>query len=153
GFMIGTKVERAGIIRAGAKMISAVSEATGPRISVIVRKAYGAGLYAMGGPGFGPDCTLALPGAMVAVMGPEAAGNAVYFTKSPALPEADRAPAVARLRSEYEADIDIEKLGAELVIDAIIPPERLREELAVRFARYSGRREARPPKKHAVYPV
>src|SRR5258708_16263525 len=56
GFMIGTKVERAGIIRAGAKMISAVSEATVPKISVIVRKAYGAGLYAMSGPGFNPDC-------------------------------------------------------------------------------------------------
>src|SRR5262249_7115060 len=68
GFMIGTRVEREGIIRAGAKMISAVSEATVPRISVIVRKAYGAGLYAMSGPGFAPDATLALPQAMIAVM-------------------------------------------------------------------------------------
>ncbi len=67
GFMIGTKVERAGIIRAGAKMISAVSEATVPRISVVVRKAYGAGLYAMAGPAFGPSCCIALPQAMIAV--------------------------------------------------------------------------------------
>ena len=73
GFMIGTKVERAGIIRAGAKMISAVSEATVPRVCVVVRKAYGAGLYAMDGPGFGPSATLVLPQAMIAVMGPEAA--------------------------------------------------------------------------------
>ena len=69
GFMIGTKVERAGIIRHGAKMVSAISEATVPKISVIVRKAYGAGLYAMAGPAFEPDCCLALPTAQIAVMG------------------------------------------------------------------------------------
>ena len=69
GFMIGSEVERGGIIRHGAKMITAVSEATVPKISVIVRKAYGAGLYAMAGPGFEPDATLALPTAMIAVMG------------------------------------------------------------------------------------
>ncbi len=70
GFMIGTQVERQGIIRAGAKMISAVSEATVPKISVIVRKAYGAGLYAMAGPAYEPDACIALPGAKIAVMGP-----------------------------------------------------------------------------------
>ena len=71
GFMIGTKVERAGIIRHGAKMISAMSEATVPKISIVVRKAYGAGLYAMAYPAFEPDCCLALPTASIAVMGPE----------------------------------------------------------------------------------
>ena len=70
GFMIGTKVERQGIIRAGAKMIAAVSEATVPKLSVIIRKAYGAGLYAMCGPAFEPDACLALPTASIAVMGP-----------------------------------------------------------------------------------
>src|SRR4051794_19560262 len=73
GFMVGTQVERQGIIRHGAKMITAVSEATVPKISVIVRKAYGAGLYAMAGPAFEPDATIALPTAKIAVMGPEAA--------------------------------------------------------------------------------
>ncbi len=62
GFMIGTQVERQGIIRDGAKMISAVSEATVPKLSVIIRKAYGAGLYAMAGPAFEPDACIALPG-------------------------------------------------------------------------------------------
>src|SRR4051812_29642707 len=81
GFMIGTQVERQGIIRHGAKMISAVSEATVPKISVIVRKAYGAGLYAMAGPAFEPDCCIALPTASIAVMGPEAAINAVFFNQ------------------------------------------------------------------------
>jgi acetyl-CoA carboxylase carboxyltransferase component len=70
GFMVGSEVERAGIIRHGAKMITAVCEATVPKISVIVRKAYGAGLYAMAGPAFGSDATLALPTARIAVMGP-----------------------------------------------------------------------------------
>ncbi len=118
--MIGTKVERAGIIRAGAKMISAVSEASVPKISVVVRKAYGAGLYAMCGPGFSPDCTLVLPQAMIAVMGPEAAVNAVYFNKIQELPEAERPAYVARLREEYRADVDIFKLAAELVVDEVV---------------------------------
>jgi len=153
GFMIGTKVERAGIIRAGAKMISAVSEATVPKISVIVRKAYGAGLYAMGGPGFAPDCTIALPQAMIAVMGPEAAVNAVFFNKIQEKPEGERAAFVEQLRNEYKEDIDIKKLAAELVIDEIVPGEHLRDELIARFALYSEKRVERPRKKHSVYPV
>ena len=79
--MIGTQVEREGIIRHGAKLISAVSEATVPKISVIVRKAYGAGLYAMAGPAFDPDCCIALPSASIAVMGPQAAINAVFYNQ------------------------------------------------------------------------
>ncbi|HTN52116.1 MAG TPA: acyl-CoA carboxylase subunit beta [Anaeromyxobacter sp.] len=153
GFMIGTKVERAGIIRAGAKMISAVSEATVPRICVVVRKAYGAGLYAMDGPGFGPSATLALPQAMIAVMGPEAAVNAVYFNKIQERPEGERAAYVAALREEYRRDIDLLKLASELVVDAVIPGERLREELSRRFrmaaAGYAPPRE----RKHGVTPV
>ena len=91
GFMIGTEVERQGIIRHGAKMISAVSEATVPKISVIVRKAYGAGLYAMAGPAFEPDCCIAFPSASIAVMGPEAAINAVFFNQIQAIEdEAER---------------------------------------------------------------
>ena len=153
GFMIGTKVERAGIIRAGAKMISAVSEATVPRICVVVRKAYGAGLYAMDGPGFGPSATLALPQAMIAVMGPEAAVNAVYFNKIQERPEGERTAYVAALREEYRRDIDLLKLASELVVDAVIPGERLREELSRRFrmaaAGYAPPRE----RKHGVTPV
>src|SRR5690606_23079342 len=86
GFMIGSQVERAGIIRHGAKMIAAVSEATVPKLSVIVRKCYGAGLYAMAGPAFEPDACIALPSASIAVMGPEAAVNAVYYNKIQELP-------------------------------------------------------------------
>src|SRR5215218_7318495 len=85
GFMIGTAVERQGIIRHGAKMISAVSEATVPKISVVIRKAYGAGLYAMAGPAFAPDSVIALPSASIAVMGPQAAVNAVFYNQIQAL--------------------------------------------------------------------
>ena len=153
GFMIGTKVERAGIIRSGAKMISAVSEASVPRISVVVRKAYGAGLYAMSGPGFAPDCTLALPQAMIAVMGPEAAVNAVYFNKIQEKPEAERPAYVQQLRDEYRQDVDIYKLAAELVVDEVVPGESLRDELARRLGFYVSRYSPRSEKKHGVLPV
>src|SRR3984885_12488596 len=103
GFMIGTQVEREGIIRHGAKMISAVSEATVPKLSVIVRKAYGAGLYAMAGPAFEPDACIALPTAKIAVMGPEAAVNAVYANRIAAIEDpAEREAFVTARRVEYE---------------------------------------------------
>ncbi len=154
GFMIGKKVEREGIIRAGAKMISSVSEATVPRVSVIVRKAYGAGLYAMCGPGFAPDACLALPGAQIAVMGPDAAVNAVFYNRIQATPEAERAQLVEKLREEYRADIELELLGAELVVDDIVPPEKLREELIRRFALYRARPDdPMPKKKRGIRPV
>ncbi len=154
GFMIGTKVERQGIIRAGAKMIAAVSEATVPKISVIVRKAYGAGLYAMCGPAFEPDACLALPTASIAVMGPQAAVNAVYFNKIQEIPAGpERDAYVGKLRDEYRAGIDIMKLASEMVIDAVVPGHRLREEVSLRLERYAGKRGSRAPKKHMVPPV
>ncbi len=134
-------------------MIMAVSEATVPRISVILRKAYGAGLYAMSGPGFEPEACLALPSAMIAVMGPEAAVNAVYFNKLQGLPEAERAGMEAKLREEYRRDIDIERLGSELVVDAIVPPATLGDEIAARLAAARGRRDAPPRKRRSITPV
>ncbi len=154
GFMIGTKVEREGIIRAGAKMIAAVSEARVPKLSVVVRKAYGAGLYAMCGPAFEPDACLALPTASIAVMGPNAAVNAVYYNKIQEIPEGpERVAYVDRLRAEYREDIDLYKLGSELVVDAVVPFDGLRTELSRRFARLMSKHEARPTKHHIVPPV
>ncbi len=153
GFMIGSKVEREGIIRHGAKMLSAMSGATVPRLCVVVRKAYGAGLYAMSGPGFEPDVTLALPQASIAVMGAEAAINAVYFNKIHALPEAERPAYVEKLRAEYREDIDIYKLASELIIDGVVPGDGLRAELARRLEYMESKQDHRFPKKHAVYPV
>ncbi|MED4866489.1 acyl-CoA carboxylase subunit beta [Heyndrickxia faecalis] len=153
GFMIGTQVERAGIIRHGAKMIFAMSEATVPKLSVIVRKAYGAGLYAMAGPAFEPDCCIALPSASIAVMGPEAAVNAVYANKIAALPEEERPAFFAEKRAEYVKDIDIYRLASELVVDDVVPGNELREELERRLEMYSGKQEDFSKPKHPVYPV
>ena len=131
GFMIGSDVERQGIIRHGAKMITAVSEANVPQLSVLVRKAYGAGLYAMDGPGFMPDACIALPTARVAVMGPEAAVNAVYANKIAEIsdPEA-QAQFVKEKREEYEADVDLLRLG--------LGPGDRRHHRAVRAAGRAG---------------
>jgi methylmalonyl-CoA decarboxylase subunit alpha len=154
GFMIGTQVERQGIIRAGAKMISAVSEATVPKLSVIVRKAYGAGLYAMAGPAFDPDACLALPEAKIAVMGPQAAINAVFFNQLQAIEDDDeRARRTEELRAEYKEEIDILHLASELVIDAVVQPETLRDELVRRFAAYDSRDRSWPQKHNPVTPV
>jgi acetyl-CoA carboxylase carboxyltransferase component len=154
GFMIGTQVERQGIIRHGAKMISAVSEATVPKISVIVRKAYGAGLYAMAGPAFDPDCCIALPSASIAVMGPQAAINAVYYNQLQAIPDGvEHAAKTEQLRREYAEDIDILHLASELVIDAVIEPERLRDDLIRRFAHAASKRREWPAKRNPVTPV
>lgn len=153
GFMIGTKVERAGIIRAGAKMVSAVSSADVPKISVVVRKAYGAGLYAMCGPAFEPDACLALPNAMIAVMGPEAAVNAVYYNKIMELPEAERPAFVEAKRNEYREDVEIEKLASEMIIDGIVSGANLRQELINRFNAYASKELKGFKKKHSVLPV
>jgi acetyl-CoA carboxylase carboxyltransferase component len=140
GFMIGTQVERQGIIRHGAKMISAVSEATVPKLSVVVRKAYGAGLYAMAGPAFEPDCCIALPTASIAEMGPQAAINAVFYNQIQGIEDpGERETFVREKRSEYAADIDILHLASELVVDAVIEPDRLRAELIRRFALADGK--------------
>jgi methylmalonyl-CoA decarboxylase subunit alpha len=153
GFMIGTQVEREGIIRHGAKMITAVSEATVPKISVVVRKAYGAGLYAMAGPAFEPDACVALPGAKIAVMGPEAAVNAVYANKIAEITdEEERAAFVERMRKEYEADIDLLRLASELVIDAVVEPQALRVEILDRIERAQGKAREFSDRRHGVPP-
>ncbi|MFB5663166.1 acyl-CoA carboxylase subunit beta [Alteribacillus sp. HJP-4] len=153
GFMIGTKVERAGIIRHGAKMIAAMSDVTVPKISVIVRKAYGAGLYAMAGPAFEPDCCIALPSAQIAVMGPEAAVNAVYANKISELPAEERDSFIAEKRKEYKENIDIYRLASEMVIDDIVEPGKLREVLIDRLKTYQSKNYSFAKRKHAVYPV
>lgn len=153
GFMIGTKVEQQGIIRHGAKMLAMMSEATVPKISVIVRKAYGAGLYAMAGPAFESDAVLAFPTAQIAVMGPEAAINAVYANKIASLDEKDKIAFIQEKQKEYKEDIDIYRLASELVIDDIINPDNLRNELSSRFKLYNTKEIQFTKRKHGVYPV
>ncbi|WP_377520893.1 acyl-CoA carboxylase subunit beta [Priestia megaterium] len=154
GFMIGTKVERAGIIRHGAKLIAAMSSATVPKISVVMRKAYGAGLYAMAGPAFEPDCCLALPTAQIAVMGPEAAVNAVYSNKINEIEDPkERFMFVKQKQQEYKEHIDIYTLASELIIDDIVPANELRRTLIDRFRLYETKNVTFSRRKHPVYPV
>jgi acetyl-CoA carboxylase carboxyltransferase component len=153
GFMVGTEVEQQGIIRSGAKMLTAIAEATVPRISVIVRKAYGAGLYAFSGPGLKPIATLALPTAEIAVMGPEAAVNAVYFNQIEALPEGERDAFIEEKRQEYIEDVDLLRLSAEIVVDSVVQPEELRREMIARL-RYAERKDRSfSDRRHGVPPV
>lgn len=153
GFMIGTKVERQGIIRHGAKMLAMMSEATVPKISVVVRKAYGAGLYAMAGPAFETDATLALPTAQIAVMGPEAAVNAVYANKIAELEGEERARFVREKQEAYKEDIDVYNLASEMVIDGIVAPDALRDELISRYRIYQTKNVTFTERKHGIYPV
>jgi acetyl-CoA carboxylase carboxyltransferase component len=125
-----------------------------PKICVVVRKAYGAGLYAMAGPGFEPDATLALPTAKIAVMGAEAAVNAVYYNKLAAIDDSqERELQTQQLRDAYEADIDIVRLAGELVVDDIVEPEQLRTDLIRRFAAARGKDRNFSRRRHGVTPV
>jgi acetyl-CoA carboxylase carboxyltransferase component len=153
GFMVGTKVEREGIIRHGAKMIFATSQATVPKISVIVRKCYGAGLYAMCGPAFEPDAALSLPQGQIAIMGPEPAVNAVYYNKIMELPETERAAYVKEKREEYARDVDIYKLASEMLVDDIVSGSALRSELIKRLAYATSKVHEFPARRNGVYPV
>ncbi len=153
GFMVGTKVERQGIIRHGAKMVFATSQATVPKFCVIVRKCYGAGLYAMCGPAFEPDAVLALPQGQIAIMGPEPAVNAVYYNKIMELPEAERAAFVKAKRDEYAKDVDVYKLASEMLVDDIVPGSALRAELIKRLGYAESKAQVFPPRRNPVLPV
>jgi len=128
GFMVGTRVEKEGVLRRGRKFIYATSNAQVPKISVLTRKAYGAGIYAMAGPSFGPDTVLGLPSTEIAVMGPEAAAYALMgdqIEKTGEVPD--------WFIDEYEKYIDIRKQAAQMEVDELLPAGDLREELESRF--------------------
>src|SRR5699024_901608 len=153
GFMIGKRVESQGIIRNGAKMLAMMSEATVPNISVVVRNAYGAGLYAMAGPAFETGAVLALPTAELADMGPEAAINAVYANKIASLEGEERDTFIKEKQDEYKEDIDIYRLASEMVVDQIVEPDKLRDELINRYEMYESKNVNFTDRKHGVYPV
>jgi acetyl-CoA carboxylase carboxyltransferase component len=151
GFMAGSQVEKDAILEKGKKMIYATSSATVPKQTVVTRKAYGAGIYAMGGPAYDPEGVIGLPSGEIGIMGPEAAINAVYARKLAAIDDPEeRAETEARLREEYREDIDIHRMASEVVIDEIVAPSRLREELAARFAFYEDVEKELPDKKHGT---
>ncbi len=149
GFMAGSQVEKEGILEYGKKMIYATSSATVPKQCVVVRKAYGAGIYAMSGPAYQPESTIALPSGEIAIMGPEAAINAVYRRKLDEIddPE-DREQKERELREEFREEIDVHRMASDVVIDEIIPPSELRNELVERFEFYRDIEKELPDKKH-----
>ncbi len=151
GFMAGSQVEKEGILEMGKKMIYATSSATVPTQSVVVRKAYGAGIYAMAGPAYQPESSIALPSGEIAIMGPEAAINAVYANKLAEIDDPEeRKQREQELREEYREDIDVHRMASEVVIDEIVPPSTLREELKARFEFYETVDKDLPDKKHGT---
>jgi acetyl-CoA carboxylase carboxyltransferase component len=108
----------------------------------------------MGGPGFMPDACIALPTAKMAVMGPQAAVNAVYANKIDEITDDDeRAEFIATKRAEYEQDVDLLRLAADLVLDAVIEPSELRAELVRRYAVLVGKTRHFTDKRHGVPPT
>ncbi|MCL9817160.1 acyl-CoA carboxylase subunit beta [Natronocalculus amylovorans] len=151
GFMAGSQVEKDAILEKGKKMIYATSSATVPKQTVVVRKAYGAGIYAMGGPAYDPESVIGLPSGEIGIMGPEAAINAVYARKLASIDDPDeRAAMEAQLRAEYREDIDIHRMASEVVVDEIVPPSELRKELVQRFDFYRSVEKSLPNKKHGT---
>ncbi len=151
GFMVGSKVEQAGIIRHGAKMLYAVSRATVPKVTVVVRKAYGAGYYVMCGKAYEPDTIVAWPSAEISVMGAEGAVNIVMRKQIEAAddPDAKRAELVA----SYRKIIDPYIAAGNAMIDDIIDPRETRHVVARALEMAESKKVARPWKKHGVMPV
>ncbi len=151
GFMVGSKVEQEGIIRHGAKMLYAVSEATVPKVTVIVRKGYGAGYFVMCGRGYRPDLIVAWPSAEISVMGPEGAVN-ILFNKqihAAADPEGTR----ATLEAEVRKSIDPYVAASWAYVDDVIDPAETRAVVIRGFERASVKQVERPWRKHGNMPV
>jgi len=154
GYMIGSQVEREGIIRHGAKMLFAVADSRVPRITVLVRKAYGGGYLAMSGAPMQPDAVIALPTAKPALMGPDAAVNGIYFNRIQSIEDPDeRAAFIKEKQDEYAAGIDVFKIANENAVEAVVQANDLRSELIRRFAVYSRRPRQAPERNLGVTPV
>jgi len=151
GFMVGTKVEQAGIIRHGAKMLYAVSRATVPKVTVIVRKAYGAGYYVMCGKAYEPDLIVAWPSAEISVMGPEGAVNIIFRKQIEASedPDAARAEMIEGIRRTIDPYI----AAGNAMIDDVIDPRETRPTVIRALEMAQTKRVERPWKKHGVMPV
>jgi len=151
GFMVGTKVEQAGIIRHGAKMLYAVSRATVPKVTVVIRKAYGAGYYVMNGRAYEPDLIVAWPSAEISVMGPEGAVNIIFRKQIEAAedPDATRAEMIEGIRRTIDPYI----AAGNALIDDIIDPRETRPTVIRALEMAETKRIQRPWRKHGVMPV
>jgi acetyl-CoA carboxylase carboxyltransferase component len=151
GFMVGTKVEAAGIIRHGAKMLHAVAAATVPKVTVVLRKAYGAGYYVMCGRAYEPDLIVAWPTAEISVMGAEGAVEIVFRREVEAA--ADPVAKKAELIATYRGLIDVYVAARNDMVDDVIDPRETRPTIIRALQLAEGKRVERPWKRHGVVPV
>ena len=151
GFMVGTKVEAAGIIRHGAKMLHAVASATVPKVTVVIRKAYGAGYYVMNGRAYEPDLIVAWPSAEISVMGPEGAVE-IVFRKQVEEAE-DPAGKRAELIEAYRGLIDVYVAARNAMVDDVIDPRETRPTIIRALEMAEGKRVERPFKRNGIVPV
>ena len=151
GFLVGSQVEKQGIIRHGAKMLYATAEATVPKITVIMRKAYGAGYYVMCGKGYEPDVLVAWPLAEISVMGPEGAVNIIFNKQIEASsdPEATRAQMIEAIRAQINPYL----AAGWAMIDDVIDPAETRRVIVRGLEQASDKRVDRPWRKHGNIPV
>jgi acetyl-CoA carboxylase carboxyltransferase component len=153
GFIVGSAVEKQGIIRHGAKMLFAVSEATVPKISVILRKSYGAGYFVMNGTAYEADYIVAWPTAEIAVMGPDGAVNIIHRKTIEAVPEDERAAKRLELAEEIRANIDPYVAAGHAQLDDVIDPADTRLAIWRGLQLSQDKRVDRPWRKHGVLPV
>ena len=151
GFMVGSKVEKQGIIRHGAKMLYAVSEATVPKVTVVVRKAYGAGYFVMCGKAYEPDLIVAWPTAEISVMGPEGGTNIIFRKEIAAAVDPDEER--ARKVEEFRQLINPYIAAGGALIDDVIDPRETRPVLIRALDMAATKKVERPWKKHGVMPV
>ncbi|AXR83066.1 acyl-CoA carboxylase subunit beta [Natrarchaeobaculum sulfurireducens] len=150
GFMVGSQVEREGVLQKGRTFIYATSNAQVPKLCVITRKAYGAGIYAMAGPSFDPDATLALPSAEIAVMGPDAAVNALFAEQLEEMDPDSRAAFEESMRAEYDKHIDVRAQAARMQVDELLPAGDLRDQLAARLRTVRTKRRTERDRYHGT---
>ncbi len=151
GFMVGTKVEEQGIIRHGAKMLYATANATVPKVTVVLRKAYGAGYYVMCGRAYEPDLIVAWPSAEISVMGPEGAVE-IIFRKQ--VEEAEDPAAKRReLIANFKAIIDVYIAAGNDMVDDVIDPRETRPTICRALELAENKQVQRPTKRGGVVPV
>ena len=153
GFIVGSAVEKQGIIRHGAKMLFAVAEATVPKITVVLRKGYGAGYYVMNGRAYEPDLIVAWPTAEISVMGPEGAVNIIFRKQIEAMPEDEQVEARNNMVAMIREQIKPEIAAGWAFIDDLIDPADTRSTIVRGLDASEGKVMDRPWRKHGVLPV
>jgi acetyl-CoA carboxylase carboxyltransferase component len=154
GFLVGSAVEKQGIIRHGAKMLFAVAEATVPKVTVVLRKGYGAGYYVMNGRAYEPDLIVGWPTAEISVMGPEGAVNIIFRKQIEAAGDAEAQDAMRnQLVNTVRDQINAYIAAGWSFIDDLIDPADTRSTIVRGLELGETKRVERPWRKHGVLPV